>query len=275
MTGSGVPASGPEVIAKLVRLGSSTALIAAEDHAARGVPVIDGLEVALLHQAHAHVGVIDPHLRGDVTHLHPHRGEHFEQVVAFAAQKLRRKIRVPREFAVTNYVIIVFEAILPNSNLQFVVEEVVQAFGCFPGIMILKLLIKLPNNEIPRALHERIHADLLAPGSEGPDFPFPGGSRPGKDRMRDVGCEINTAALQDTILHLIGAGGETFRCARDAALLTSPHSHPLAGNQFQRIQLRLGVKQIIEQILRTFRRVDGVGAQANAHIQFTTLLGYT
>ena len=96
--GCGVPAGGAEVVTVGMWIETTAVVITAKDDTALRVPVVNRLKVALLHQRHAHIGVIDAHLRGDVAHLRPHGGQHVKEVVALAFEKLDVEVLVPGEF---------------------------------------------------------------------------------------------------------------------------------------------------------------------------------
>ena len=98
----GIPAGGAEVVAIGVWIEATAVVITAEDDTALRVPVVNRLEVTLLHECHAHIGVVDTHLRGDVAHLRPHGGQHIKEVVTLALVELDVEVLVPSKLLKPN-----------------------------------------------------------------------------------------------------------------------------------------------------------------------------
>ena len=90
-------------------------VVTAIDNAALGMPVVDRLEVTLLHECHAHIGVVNANLGGNAAHLRPHGWQRIKEVVALAFEKLDVKVLVPGEFL--------------EAHLKLVVKEEVQTLG--------------------------------------------------------------------------------------------------------------------------------------------------
>ena len=100
--GSGIPTGGTEVVAIGVWIEATAVVVTAEDDTALRVPVVNRLKVALLHEGHAHVSVVDTHLRGDVAHLRPHSGQHVKELVTLALLELDMEVLVPSKLLKPN-----------------------------------------------------------------------------------------------------------------------------------------------------------------------------
>ena len=111
------------------------------------MPVIDWLEVALLHQAHTHIGIVHTHLGRQIPDIDPHSRQHFKKVISFTQLKLGSKVLVP--------------CILIRPQVKFIVKEIVQAFRCLPGIVVLELLKKITHHKCPRLGQERVQGTFL------------------------------------------------------------------------------------------------------------------
>ncbi len=158
VAGRGVPARRAEVVAELVRLQAASAGVAGEDQPARGVPVVDRLEVTFLHQRHAHVGVVHPHLGRDRAEVGPQRRQHLEEIVALAPLELGGEVVVPDPRA--------------GADVQLVVEEVVQSFGRPVGRGVLEPLVEVADDHVPDARQQRIERVGLPFGPNEPQLPF-------------------------------------------------------------------------------------------------------
>ena len=90
-------------------------VVTAIDNAALGMPVVDRLEVTLLHECHTQIRVIDAHFGGDIPHICPHGGQHIKELVALAFEKLDVEVLVPSKRL--------------EDDLKLVVKEEVQTLG--------------------------------------------------------------------------------------------------------------------------------------------------
>ena len=151
VSGCRIPAIGANVIAELRRITPATTGITAEDDLALRMPIIDRLKVAFLHHRHAHIRVINARFRRDGSLVAKERRQHISQSISFALLKLLREILTPCHS--------------PCTDLQFVVEKIVQPLAGATLRMILKRLIKTVHNDVPGVLEHRVKRPFFAHAS--------------------------------------------------------------------------------------------------------------
>ena len=255
---SRIPARRAKVVAELIWPSPPPRRVAPEEDSARGVPIMDRLEIPLLHESHAHIGVIHQNLRRGIADVGPQGRQNFEKIVAFALTELVGKIIAPSELA--------------GPDLEFVVEEIIQALRGFAGIPVLKGLVKIPHDPSAGAREERIPCARQALGDEDPDRPSAVGRGPLQAAIFHKPRQIDATRLHGAIHHGISANGDRgFRHGK-TDFFAANDVMASSGPDLERIPLRLVVEKLLEKIFAAHRPIERVGAQANSHAELSALL---